>query len=117
MPVLGERYQQVLEQGQLRVECQQRQFILRYFDHVFPLTPDSLTDLLSAAQSPALGAPALGAPASLPALRRSPTSLAGKPPLADADLIEPGPAGNTGAKRGASLPQPRTPPTQAPQHR
>jgi (1->4)-alpha-D-glucan 1-alpha-D-glucosylmutase len=48
-PVLGDHYGRVLEAGELAVERQDGSFMVRYYDHEFPLSPRSMDDLLAAA--------------------------------------------------------------------
>ena len=49
LPVLGDHYGRVLEAGELRLVHAQSRFTIEYYDHTFPVAPDSLTDLLAAA--------------------------------------------------------------------
>ena len=42
VPVLGDHYGRVLEAGDLRVERQGDAFVVRYYDHEFPLAPGSI---------------------------------------------------------------------------
>jgi (1->4)-alpha-D-glucan 1-alpha-D-glucosylmutase len=49
LPVLGDHYGRILENGELTVHREGGRFVLRYADHVFPLSPRSLPDLLSKA--------------------------------------------------------------------
>ena len=37
VPVLGDRYQRVLSRGEVRIENRRGEYLLRYFDHLFPL--------------------------------------------------------------------------------
>ncbi|MGK4006127.1 malto-oligosyltrehalose synthase [Sorangium sp. So ce1036] len=39
LPVLGDHYGRVLERGELRIELENGAFVLRYFDHSFPVNP------------------------------------------------------------------------------
>ncbi|KYG04487.1 malto-oligosyltrehalose synthase [Sorangium cellulosum] len=39
LPVLGDHYGRVLERGELKIEFENGAFVLRYFDHVFPVNP------------------------------------------------------------------------------
>ncbi|XXX80379.1 malto-oligosyltrehalose synthase [Sorangium sp. So ce134] len=39
LPVLGDHYGRVLERGELKIEFEHGAFVLRYFDHVFPVNP------------------------------------------------------------------------------
>ncbi|WP_437579710.1 malto-oligosyltrehalose synthase [Sorangium sp. So ce887] len=39
LPVLGDHYGRVLERGELKIEFDSGAFVLRYFDHVFPVNP------------------------------------------------------------------------------
>lgn len=55
LPVLGDQYGRVLERGELRVELIEGRFFIRYFEHLFPVNPRSLIDLIGdAAQSSGL---------------------------------------------------------------
>ncbi|MFO8149223.1 MAG: malto-oligosyltrehalose synthase [Trueperaceae bacterium] len=47
LPVLGDHYGRVLEDGQLQVAHTDGAFVLRYHDHVFPLDPSSVAGLLA----------------------------------------------------------------------
>ncbi len=49
MPVLGDHYGRVLENGELTVERQGGSFIVRYHEHEAPLSPRTLDDLLARA--------------------------------------------------------------------
>jgi (1->4)-alpha-D-glucan 1-alpha-D-glucosylmutase len=49
MPVLGEQYGRVLENGEIRLVRNGGDFNVRYHDKVFPVAPRSLTSILSAA--------------------------------------------------------------------
>lgn len=52
LPILGDHYGRVLEAGDIRLERAEGSFLIRYYEHVFPVAPRSLVDLLSrAAQS------------------------------------------------------------------
>ncbi len=46
LPILGDHYGRELEAGRLAIEREGGAFLLRYFDHVAPLTPRSLDDIL-----------------------------------------------------------------------
>ncbi|MCF8143604.1 MAG: malto-oligosyltrehalose synthase [Deltaproteobacteria bacterium] len=46
LPVLGDHYGRILEDGQLRLSHRNGSFTLRYQDHVFPTDPSSLAELL-----------------------------------------------------------------------
>ncbi|MGK3995440.1 malto-oligosyltrehalose synthase [Sorangium sp. So ce1024] len=39
LPVLGDHYGRVLERGELKIAFENGAFVLRYFDHVFPVNP------------------------------------------------------------------------------
>ncbi|WP_437691900.1 malto-oligosyltrehalose synthase [Sorangium sp. So ce176] len=39
LPVLGDHYGRVLERGELKITFENGAFVLRYFDHVFPVNP------------------------------------------------------------------------------
>lgn len=63
VPILGDQYGRVLEAGQLHVEQDGGSFVVRYADHILPLSPRSVDDLLARAASGAsdeLAAIALG---------------------------------------------------------
>ncbi|HET7482304.1 MAG TPA: malto-oligosyltrehalose synthase [Actinomycetota bacterium] len=47
VPILGDRYGRVLEGGQLAVDMADGEVVIRYFDHVFPVAPASLTPISS----------------------------------------------------------------------
>ncbi|MEA2844387.1 MAG: (1-_4)-alpha-D-glucan 1-alpha-D-glucosylmutase [Actinomycetota bacterium] len=49
LPVLGDHYGRVLEAGDLRLERQGGSFVVRYYDHVVPVSPRSLDELLATA--------------------------------------------------------------------
>jgi len=49
LPVLGDHYGRVLEAGDLRVARDGGSFSLGYFEHVFPVSPRTLDELLGAA--------------------------------------------------------------------
>ncbi len=42
LPVLGDEYERVLERGELKVACEDGVATVRYFDHHFPVSPESL---------------------------------------------------------------------------
>lgn len=42
IPVLGDQYERVLERGELKVEMDKSEFVLRYFEHKFPIAPESI---------------------------------------------------------------------------
>ncbi|HEX7959735.1 MAG TPA: malto-oligosyltrehalose synthase, partial [Terriglobales bacterium] len=42
LPLLGAQYGEVLEKGELRLELQDESIVLRYFDHSFPIDPQTL---------------------------------------------------------------------------
>ncbi|MGO8767026.1 MAG: malto-oligosyltrehalose synthase [Limisphaerales bacterium] len=46
-PILGDHYSRVLERGELQLEIQNGEPVLRYFDNRFPLAPDSVPKDLS----------------------------------------------------------------------
>jgi (1->4)-alpha-D-glucan 1-alpha-D-glucosylmutase len=56
VPILGDHYGRVLEAGELQVARDGGSFVLRYFDHVLPLSPRSVDDLLARAASRASSA-------------------------------------------------------------
>jgi (1->4)-alpha-D-glucan 1-alpha-D-glucosylmutase len=49
MPVLGDHYGRVLERGELKLDRDGGQVLVRYFEHEFPLAVDSLDGILRAA--------------------------------------------------------------------
>jgi (1->4)-alpha-D-glucan 1-alpha-D-glucosylmutase len=49
MPILGDHYGRVLEAGEIRLHRDGGQFTVHYFDHVMPVAPRSLDDLLAEA--------------------------------------------------------------------
>ncbi len=49
LPVLGDHYGRVLEAGELRLEHQGGSFVVRYYDHLVPVSPRSLDELLATA--------------------------------------------------------------------
>jgi (1->4)-alpha-D-glucan 1-alpha-D-glucosylmutase len=49
LPVLGNHYGRILEEGQFQLSHKEGVFVLHYQDHVFPVDPSSLTELLRAA--------------------------------------------------------------------
>jgi (1->4)-alpha-D-glucan 1-alpha-D-glucosylmutase len=51
VPILGDHYGRVLEAGELMVARNEGSFVVRYFDHVLPLSPRSVDDLLARAAS------------------------------------------------------------------
>ena len=71
VPVLGDHYGRVLDAGEIRVVRNGGEFVVRYHDHVVPVSPRTLDDLLGAAArrggSPELAALAEAAEALPPA--------------------------------------------------
>ncbi len=49
MPVLGDHYGRVLEAGEIQLRRQDGRFTVHYYDHILPVAPRSLDDLLAAA--------------------------------------------------------------------
>ena len=49
LPVLGDHYGRLVERGELTLEREGAQFIIRYHDQVFPVSPRSLNDLIASA--------------------------------------------------------------------
>ena len=50
LPVLGDHYGRVLDNGELQLQCEEdARFIVRYHDHAFPISPRSLDELLASA--------------------------------------------------------------------
>jgi (1->4)-alpha-D-glucan 1-alpha-D-glucosylmutase len=50
LPLLGAQYGQVLEDGQLQLELQDANIVLRYFDHYFPLDPQTIPLIFDAGE-------------------------------------------------------------------
>ena len=46
LPVLGAEYQQILDNGELQVHLEQEGFVLRYWDHRFPISTRSYASVL-----------------------------------------------------------------------
>lgn len=42
LPVLGDEYDKILESGKLKVVCENSEVTIRYFDHRFPVSPESV---------------------------------------------------------------------------
>jgi (1->4)-alpha-D-glucan 1-alpha-D-glucosylmutase len=42
VPVLGDEFERVLERGELKVGCENAEVTVRYFEHRFPASPDSI---------------------------------------------------------------------------
>lgn len=51
IPVLGDQYGRALSAGEIKLDRQGEAFIVRYFDHTFPLAPQSLSRILWRAAS------------------------------------------------------------------
>ncbi len=49
LPILGDHYGRILERNELRLNHQGSTFTLHYFEHIFPVDPSSLGDLLASA--------------------------------------------------------------------
>ena len=49
LPVLGDHYGRILENGEFRLSRNEGRFTLHYHDHVFPIDPSSLPELLKRA--------------------------------------------------------------------
>jgi (1->4)-alpha-D-glucan 1-alpha-D-glucosylmutase len=49
LPVLGDQYGIILEQGKLKVAFENGSFVIRYENHVFPVAPRSMRAILAAA--------------------------------------------------------------------
>jgi (1->4)-alpha-D-glucan 1-alpha-D-glucosylmutase len=49
LPVLGEQYGRMLEAGQIRVARQAERFVVKVTDHTFPVSPDSVSEILAPA--------------------------------------------------------------------
>ncbi|HWL64703.1 MAG TPA: alpha-amylase family glycosyl hydrolase, partial [Actinomycetota bacterium] len=43
IPILGDHYGRVLEKGEIKVEEEADEFVVRYYDHVLPVAPDSIS--------------------------------------------------------------------------
>ncbi|MFP5237474.1 MAG: malto-oligosyltrehalose synthase [Acidobacteriota bacterium] len=59
IPVLGDQYGKVLAAGEIRIERAEGIFLVRYMDHLFPVSPRSLAILLKRAAN-GLDSPTLG---------------------------------------------------------
>lgn len=61
LPLLGAQYGNVLEDGQLQLELQEGNIVLRYFDHSFPIDPQTLPLIFDAVSEkpPATSSPDL----------------------------------------------------------
>ncbi|MBN1688307.1 MAG: malto-oligosyltrehalose synthase [Candidatus Omnitrophica bacterium] len=46
LPVLGDHYGKILEEGEIRLEFNSREFKLRYWDHLFPVAPGTYPQVL-----------------------------------------------------------------------
>ncbi|HLH39800.1 MAG TPA: malto-oligosyltrehalose synthase [Bryobacteraceae bacterium] len=49
LPLLGDHYGLVLAAGDLKLERRQGSFVIRYYEHVFPVSPESMSALLASA--------------------------------------------------------------------
>ena len=49
MPILGDHYGRVLEAGELKLQREEGGFTVHYYDHVLPVAPRSLDDVLTGA--------------------------------------------------------------------
>lgn len=49
LPVLGDHYGRILENGEFQLSHEKESFTLRYHDHLFPVDPSSLPELLNRA--------------------------------------------------------------------
>ena len=49
LPILGDQYGRVLERGELRVHFEAGAFVLRYYDHEFPIAPRTYRHILEIA--------------------------------------------------------------------
>lgn len=49
VPILGDHYGRVLENGEIRLDFNGEQFVVRYYENVYPVDPRSLHGLLAAA--------------------------------------------------------------------
>lgn len=59
LPVLGDHYGRILEAGEIVLTHDGARFVLHYYDHVFPIDPSSLAELLQNAAE-ACGSTSLG---------------------------------------------------------
>jgi len=50
VPILGDDYEKILERGELKIENQNDEFVLRYFENKFPLAPHSIPQNFSVEQ-------------------------------------------------------------------
>ena len=55
LPILGDQYGRVLENGEIRVERAGGSFVARYYEHVLPLAPKSWTVILEPVRGAARG--------------------------------------------------------------
>jgi len=46
IPILGDHYGRVLEKGEIRLAEEDDEVVVRYYDHVFPVAPDSMSRVL-----------------------------------------------------------------------
>lgn len=49
LPILGNHYGRILESGEIRIERDGGMFFARYYDHLFPIDPRSLSEILAGA--------------------------------------------------------------------
>ena len=49
LPILGNHFGRILESGEIRIERDGGMFFARYYDHLFPIDPRSLSDLIGRA--------------------------------------------------------------------
>ncbi len=91
LPILGDHYGRELEAGRFRVAREEGGFVLHYFDHVVPLAPRALDDVLAAAATRLPTTPAPDAGVTDATLRQELESIAtafGRLPLST--LTDPG---------------------------
>ncbi len=90
LPVLGDQYGRVLENGELRLEHAGGQFRLRYWERTLPLSPRSIGLVLEAVRAQLPAAASEGVQAELASLSRSMASLprSTSEALTDGDRME-----------------------------
>ncbi|GGL66317.1 malto-oligosyltrehalose synthase [Deinococcus aerolatus] len=90
LPVLGDQYGRVLENGELRLEHAGGQFRLRYWERTLPLSPRSIGLVLEAVRAHLPAAASEGVQAELASLSRSMASLprSTSEALTDGDRME-----------------------------
>jgi len=51
LPLLEDHYAKVLETGKLRLDCDQGEFVIKYYDRKFPISPESASEVVLGAES------------------------------------------------------------------